>query len=177
MIRFVSLFAMLVRALGRRSAFAAWSLLAVLLLAPSRADAQQDAPAATPRLPELPGVLGTVTPSFSIAPRAVFVRRGPRGARMRDSYASVWLSTNVHDLLPASAARAWPSPVRLSVGRRALSGPLGAEYAVGLDLDAARLPGSHPAWMAVKQVLHTVRLPGPALVVSPTGTRLLGLYW
>jgi len=67
--------------------------------------------------------------------------------------------------------------VRLSVGRRVSDGPMGSEYAIGLDLDAARLPGTHPAWRAVKQFLHTVRLPGPALVMSPTGKRFVGLYW
>jgi hypothetical protein len=130
-----------------------------------------------PALPALEGVIGTITPSFSTAPRSMFVRRGPRGARNYDSRSSVWLSTNVHDLLPAKAAKAWPSPVRLSVGRRVSDGPMGSEYAIGLDLDAARLPGTHPAWRAVKQFLHTVRLPGPALVMSPTGKRFVGLYW
>lgn len=133
--------------------------------------------AAVPAPPAMPGVLGTLTPSFSTAPRAMFRRKGPRGARMQDSRASVWLSANVHDLLPAKAARAWPAPVRLSVGRRVTDGPVGAEYAVGLDLDAARLPGRHPAWMAVKRVLHTVRLPGPAFVLSPQGNRVRALYW
>jgi len=26
-------------------------------------------------------------------------------------------------------------------------------------------------------VLHTLRLPGPAIVMGPNGTRALGLYW
>lgn len=90
---------------------------------------------------------------------------------------TVWLSTNVHDVLPQSAKPYWPSPLRLSVGRRGLGAGLPAEYVVGLDLDAAKLPGSHPVWMQIKAVLHTVRLPGPALVMGPNGTRALALYW
>ena len=51
---------------------------------------------------------------------------------------SFYLSANVHDLLPSAAAKFWPSPVRLSVGRRGFSGSTG-ETIVGLDLDAAQL--------------------------------------
>ncbi|WP_145979152.1 hypothetical protein [Gemmatimonas phototrophica] len=122
-------------------------------------------------------VLEKVTPSFSVAPRAVFRRRGPRGALMDYSQQTAWLSTNVHDLLPRSAAKVWPSPVRLSVGRRAFGGGTPSEYVLGLDLDAERLPGNHPAWMRVKKALHNLRLPGPALVYTGNKTSLIGLYW
>lgn len=158
----------------------ALAAIGLSLVTPLKTWSQEpDAPAHrdAPSLPALEGVIGTITPSFSTAPRSMFVRRGPRGARNYDSRSSVWLSTNVHDLLPARAAQAWPSPVRLSVGRRVTDGPMGSEYAIGLDLDAARLPGNNRAWVAVKQLLHTVRLPGPALVMSPTGKRFVGLYW
>ena len=130
-----------------------------------------------PMLPMVPSVLSTVTPSFSIAPKVMFRRRGPRGAMIDYAKHTVWLSANVHDVLPMHAKPFWPSPVRLSVGRRGLGAGLPAEYVVGLDLDAARLPGSHPVWMQAKTVLHTLRLPGPAIVMGPNGTRALGLYW
>jgi hypothetical protein len=122
-------------------------------------------------------VFHRITPSFSVAPRAVFRRRGPRGAMIDYAKHTVWLSANVHDVLPTRAKALWPSPVRLSVGRRGIGAGLPADYIVGLDLDAARLPGSHPMWMQVKAVLHTVRLPGPAIVMSSNGTRAFGLYW
>lgn len=122
-------------------------------------------------------LFGKITPSFSIAPRSMFRRRGPRGAMIDYSKQTVWLSANVHDVLPRSAKPYWPSALRLSAGRRGLGAGLPAEYVVGLDLDAARLPGSHPVWMQVKSVLHTLRLPGPAIVMGPNGTRALGLYW
>lgn len=122
-------------------------------------------------------VLEKITPSFSVAPRAFLTTRGPRGALVDYANQTVWLSANVHDLLPLAAAKAWPSPVRLSVGRRAFGGATPSEYVVGLDLDAERLPGNHPAWVHVKNFLHSVRLPGPAIVMSGNGTKLFGLYW
>lgn len=122
-------------------------------------------------------VLSKITPSFSIAPKVMFRRRGARGATFDYAKQTVWLSTNVHDVLPRAAKPYWPSALRLSAGRRGMGPGMPAEYAVGLDLDAARLPGSHPAWMQVKAVLHTLRLPGPAIVMGPTGMRALGLYW
>ena len=122
-------------------------------------------------------VLEKITPSFSVAPRALLSTRGPRGALVDYAKQTVWLSANVRDLLPTAAAKAWPSPVRLSVGRRAFGGTTPSEYVVGLDLDAARLPGNHPAWVRIKNVLHSVRLPGPALVMSSNGTKTFGVYW
>lgn len=122
-------------------------------------------------------VLGKITPSFSIAPRVMFRRRGARGAMFDYAKQTVWLSTNVHDLLPTGAKPFWPSAIRLSAGRRGMGSGLPAEYMIGLDLDAARLPGSHPVWVHAKTLLHMIRLPGPAIVVGPTGTRGLGLYW
>jgi len=122
-------------------------------------------------------VLEKITPSFSVAPRAFLNRRGPRGALVDYANQTVWLSANVHDLLPTRAANAWPLPIRLSVGRRAFGGATPSEYVVGLDLDAERLPGNNPAWVRVKSILRSVRLPGPALVMSGNGTKAFGLYW
>lgn len=142
-------------------------------MAPTAASAQ--------RLPEPPTVsmplFERITPSFSVAPREVFRRRGPRGARRDFGAHTLWISGNLHDLLPGKAAAVWPAPLRLSVGRRSLGDRMPSEYIVGLDLDAARLPGTHPAWQKAKQVLHVLRLPGPALVVTGNGTRMVGLYW
>ncbi len=122
-------------------------------------------------------VLQKITPSFSVSPRAFLGSRGPRGALVDYAHQTIWLSATVHDLLPTHAAKAWPSPVRLSVGRRAFGGATPSEYVVGLDLDAARLPGNNPTWVHVKRILHSVRLPGPALVMRDNGTKSFGLYW
>ena len=122
-------------------------------------------------------VLRNVTPTISLAPRAFRSMQAARGAATDYANQTVWLSTNVRGVLPASAARVWPAAARLSVGRRATGGTNPSEYVIGLDLDANALPGSHPAWMRVKRALHNVRLPGPAIVMTSTGTRTVGLYW
>jgi uncharacterized protein YfiM (DUF2279 family) len=118
-----------------------------------------------------------VTPTFSIAPAALSSKAGPTAALTDYKNQTFYLSANVHELLPSSVSRAWPAAMRLSMGRRAYGGGIASEYVLGLDLDAAQLPGSNPTWMRIKQVMHNVRLPGPALVMGPHGTRTVGLYW
>jgi hypothetical protein len=122
-------------------------------------------------------VLEHVTPSFSASPNAFRGERGVRGALTNYANQTLWLSTNVHEVLPTSVARVWPSAVRLSVGRRAYGGQTPSDYVVGLDIDAERLPGTNPLWMRVKHVMHNVRLPGPAMIITSRGTRAVGLYW
>ena len=118
-----------------------------------------------------------VTPSITVAPRAFVSKNGPTAALTDYANQTMWLSANVHELLPASVSRAWPSALRMSMGRRAYGNGAASDYVLGLDVDAAQLPGSHPAWMRIKQVMHNVRLPGPALVMGANGTRTVGLYW
>jgi hypothetical protein len=124
-----------------------------------------------------PALSPALSPVFSVAPRTLLARRGPRGALMNRGQRALWLSANVHALLPSNLAPLWPAPVRLALGTRDAGGTLPREYIVALDLDAAHLPGSHPAWQRTKQLLHFVRLPGPAFVMTASGTRLVGLYW
>lgn len=100
--------------------------------------------------------------------------RGPTPAYAPQT---VWLTRSLHDLAPAPIAQVWPHGLRLGVGRRQLGTPQQAAYIVGLDFDAAHLPGTHPAWIQMKRVLHYVRLPGPALIATPQGVRAIGLYW
>lgn len=140
-------------------------LAPVLSAQVSTAPTELPSAGAAPLMESLRTLHNSVTPSFSVAPRAFLMRRGPRGTRVSGSGHSLWLSANVHDLLPPAAAKAWPAPLRLSLGRTSYGGTTPSEYVIGLDLDASRLPGSHPAWMRVKRVLHYVRLPGPALVI------------
>ena len=118
-----------------------------------------------------------VTPTFSVAPAALASKGGPTAALTDYKNQTFYLSANMHDLLPSTISRAWPSAVRLSMGRRAYGGGAASDYILGLDLDAAQLPGSNPTWMRIKQVMHNVRLPGPALVMGANGTRAVGLYW
>lgn len=122
-------------------------------------------------------VLRHVTPTFSVSPRAVRSLSGARGVMTDYGNQTAWLSANVHELLPASAARVWPAAMRLSMGRRTAGVATGSQYIVGIDLDARYLPGTNPTWMRVKSALHHVRLPGPAIVMGSNGTKAFGLYW
>ncbi len=122
-------------------------------------------------------VLQHFTPTFSVAPQAFTGTRGPAGALTNYAHQTVWMSANVHDILPTAAARAWPSAVRLSVGRRAYGSTTPSDYVVGLDVDLERLPGSNPTWVRVKHLMHNVRLPGPAMIINAHGARTVGLYW
>ncbi|MBP6772074.1 MAG: hypothetical protein KA154_03685 [Gemmatimonadaceae bacterium] len=122
-------------------------------------------------------VLRHLTPTYSVAPQAFTGDNGVRGAMTNYTHQTLWLSANVHNMLPTTAAKVWPAAMRLSIGRRAAGNGSPTDYVVGLDLDAQQLPGSHPAWMKIKQVMHNVRLPGPALIVNSRGTRSVGLYW
>lgn len=122
-------------------------------------------------------VLQHVTPTISLAPQALRSMRAARGATTDYANQTVWLSTNVRQVLPGSAGQWWPAAARLSAGRRAMGGSVPSEYVVGIDLDPTALPGTHPGWMRVKRALRNVRLPGPAIVMSRSGTRAVGLYW
>lgn len=117
-----------------------------------------------------------VTPSLSVAPGAL-QNAGVRHAAFDYANQTFWLSANVHELLPTGAAKMWPRAMRLSAGRRATSGGANNAFIVGLDLDAAQLPGNNPTWVRVKNALHNVRLPGPAIVMGANGTSVVGLYW
>lgn len=118
-----------------------------------------------------------ITPTFSVAPAAFTGNGGMRGALTNYAHQTLWLSANVKDMLPTTAAKVWPAALRVSAGRRAFGGNKASEYVLGLDIDAERLPGSNPMWMRVKHVMHNVRLPGPAIVVGSNGARSMGLYW
>ncbi|WP_434478509.1 hypothetical protein [Gemmatimonas sp.] len=168
----------------RRVALMAVLVGLAMVLRPATASAQSNSaevptaePTATNVRPSLFPMFNRITPAFSTTSRSLFRRRGPRGAKYDYASQTVWLAANVHDMLPRAAAPYWPSALRVSGGRRGMGAGVPAEYVVGLDLDASRLPGNHPVWVQAKQLLHAVRLPGPALVMGPGGTRAMALYW
>ncbi|WP_396216836.1 hypothetical protein [Gemmatimonas sp.] len=168
----------------RRVALMAVLVGLAMVLRPATASAQSNSaelptaePTATNVRPSLFPMFNRITPAFSTTSRSLFRRRGPRGAKYDYASQTVWLAANVHDMLPRAAAPYWPSALRVSGGRRGMGAGVPAEYVVGLDLDASRLPGNHPVWVRAKQLLHAVRLPGPALVMGPGRTRAMALYW
>ena len=87
-----------------------------------------------------------------------------------------WVSAEVDPFLPVAARRYWPDLIRFSVGhsitdwidagtghdRRAQR-----KILLSLDIDAEKLPGNHPAWRVVKSTLSYIRLPAPALQITP----------
>jgi uncharacterized protein YfiM (DUF2279 family) len=96
-----------------------------------------------------------------------------------------WLSLDVDAALPAAARPYWPGIIRFSVGHSItdwiLPRPPGAAEGVGqetvrakrkillsLDLEAEKLPGNHPVWVFVKRQLGFIRLPAPALQITPS---------
>lgn len=116
--------------------------------------------------------LRSVTPTVSVQP--VTLREGAAAVTAWNAQ-TYWLSADVHALLPEEVATRWPQALRVSAGTSV--GSSGRQFVLGLDLDAAQLPGTHPAWVAVKEALHFVRLPGPALVFGANGQRAVTLYW
>lgn len=88
-----------------------------------------------------------------------------------------WLSFDVDSLAPRAVAAWWPGILRVSAGMGITDwiDPVGAVFRIraqqrvllSLDLDLSKLPGSHPAWMAVKRQLKYVHVLGPTLQLTP----------
>jgi hypothetical protein len=96
-----------------------------------------------------------------------------------------WISADVDGMLPERLKSAWPGILRLSLGHSITEwivpgGDPGCAPSLGqcvrraqrkivlsLDLDASKLPGSHPVWKRIKNELSYIRLPAPALVLTP----------
>jgi hypothetical protein len=116
--------------------------------------------------------LRMVTPTISLQPDALGEGAGAVTAWASQTY---WLSANARSLLPEGVGQRLPRAVRVSAGTSV--GRTGRQFVLGLDLDAAQLPGTHPAWVAVKEALHFVRLPGPVVLFDANGQRAVGVYW
>lgn len=95
-----------------------------------------------------------------------------------------WLSANIHDLLPPESKRYWPALVRVSVGHSItdwIDPKTGAniraqrKILLSLDIDAEKLPGENRIWKTFKRQVGYIRLPAPALQITPT-TEFIGWY-
>jgi hypothetical protein len=95
-----------------------------------------------------------------------------------------WFSTDVNALLPESAKPYWPSILRFSVGHSITDwvDPVTGKsirakrkILLSIDLDADKLPGDNPIWKQVKRTISYIRLPAPALQLTPDG-KFIGLY-
>ena len=78
-----------------------------------------------------------------------------------------WMSFNVHNLLPESAARYWPKLLNVAVGyggnniSTGAVGPLLRKLAIGLDYNLTSIPLDGDTWDLVKNTLDLFHLPAP----------------
>lgn len=93
-----------------------------------------------------------------------------------------WLSYNPDAALPPAAARLWPDFLAVAVGVGIDDHLYGSrqgtlEVFIALDVDVPRLlPSQSPLWEGVKHYLNYLKLPTPALRLTPR-LRLYGAYW
>ena len=87
-----------------------------------------------------------------------------------------WVSADVDALLSPSARRYWPGILRVSAGHSItdwIDPKTGAnlraqrKILLSLDIDAEKLPGENRIWKTVKRQLGYIRLPAPALQLTP----------
>jgi uncharacterized protein YfiM (DUF2279 family) len=95
-----------------------------------------------------------------------------------------WFSSEVDPFLPPAARRYWPDVLRFSVGHSItdwIDPQTGAsirakrKILLSIDFDASKLPGEHPVWRTVKNTISYIRLPAPALQITP-GVDVIGWY-
>ena len=95
-----------------------------------------------------------------------------------------WVSAEVDPFLPTEARKYWPDAVRFSIGhsitdwidpQTGQSKRAQRKILLSLDLDASKLPGEHPIWRTVKSTLSYIRLPAPAIQITP-GFDAIGWY-
>lgn len=139
------------------------------------------------KYPTLRRIKPTISYSKSAAMRARDAGRIP-DSEIRTSldYAgqTYWMSTEVDPFLPPEARRYWPDALRFSIGHSITdwidpvtgqSKRAQRKVLLSLDLDASKLPGEHPLWRSVKNTLSYIRLPAPALQITPRAD-LIGWY-
>lgn len=139
------------------------------------------------KYPTLRRIKPTISYSRSAAMRARDSGRIP-DSEIRESLdysgQTYWMSAEVDPFLPPAARRYWPNALRLSVGHSITDwiDPLTGQskraqrkILLSLDLDASKLPGEHPLWRSVKNTLSYIRLPAPALQITP-GFDAIGWY-
>lgn len=138
------------------------------------------------KYPKLQRVKPTISYSRSAAMRARDAGRIPDSeirASLDYSGQTYWMSAEVDPFLPPEARKYWPDAVRFSVGHSITdwidpvtgqSKRARRKVLLSLDLDASKLPGDHPLWRTVKNTISYIRLPAPALQITPS---FKGIGW
>jgi len=95
-----------------------------------------------------------------------------------------WLSLNPYELAQGDPAKWWLGLVRVSIGHSItdwIDPQTGAnmrakrKILLSLDFDAEKLPGENRIWKTFKRQVGFIRLPAPALQITPT-TEFIGWY-
>jgi hypothetical protein len=131
---------------------------------------------------ELHPSLRAIKPTFSYHETRALRMGGGGELRPSIDYAgqTYWFSADMNRLLPESAARYWPSFIRLSAGHSVtdwITSPTATQPSLevrgkrklilSLDFDPEKLPGNAPLWKSIKHTLSYYHFPAPALVLTP----------
>jgi uncharacterized protein YfiM (DUF2279 family) len=139
------------------------------------------------KYPTLQRIKPTISYSRSAAMRARDAGQLPDSeirASLDYSGQTYWFSAEVDPFLPPAARRYWPDVLRFSVGHSItdwIDPQTGAsvrakrKILLSLDFDASKLPGEHPVWRTIKNTISYIRLPAPALQITP-GVDVIGWY-
>jgi hypothetical protein len=76
---------------------------------------------------------------------------------------TIWLSMNVHRLLPSSWRDYWPEFINIAVGYGVDDHQTRREFAIGLDLNLEAFKTSNEDILLTERILNVMRLPLPAV--------------
>ncbi len=79
---------------------------------------------------------------------------------------TVWLTTNVHNLLPSSLDRYWPEFLQIAVGYGVGWDRTQREFVFGLDFNLEAFTPCSDEMLLAQRVVNTMHLPAPALKLT-----------
>jgi hypothetical protein len=84
---------------------------------------------------------------------------------------TMWLSISINNFLPSKIEKFYPDFLNIAIGYgvKDLDGYGGGkrEFYIALDYDLEKLPGDGWLWNFIKKNLNYIRLPGPAIRLTP----------
>jgi len=91
---------------------------------------------------------------------------------------TIWLTANVHNLLPASINRYWPEFIQLAVGYGVADNQTRREFVIGFDFNLEAFAPCNNDMLLIQRTLNTYHLPAPAVSFSPGKEPMwYGLYF
>ena len=79
---------------------------------------------------------------------------------------TVWLTANMHNVLPGSVGEHWPAWLQVGVGYGVGWGVTRREFAIGLDLNLEGFSTSNDHVLVVERVFNNIHYPAPALKLT-----------